>query len=51
MATESKSLSEKLMVSKALGNCKRKVAVRVEFQMEETLSELLTLGFVRIAGV
>ena len=51
LATESKSLGDKLMVSKDHMHCKRQVIVRAGDVSEVPLPEHLTLGCAHIASV
>ena len=51
LATESKSLGDKLMVSKAHMHCKRQVVGRAGVLNDVPLPERLTLGCAHIAGV
>ena len=51
LATESKSLGDKLMVSKAHMHCKRQVIGRVGDLSDVSLPEHLTLGCAHIASV
>ena len=51
LATESKSLGDKLMVSKAHMHCKRQVIGRAGDLSDVSLPERLTLGCAHIASV